>query len=212
MSMNYSFIFISVVLFIFPSLVMANNALTEDAKKCTSINARLERLDCFDKVFNTKLPQVEPRQAIKSEAWYRGMALENKRVENNLRPLISDAIDNSNDIWLTLPSLSDSNTQGVLMLSCIDNISRLDLLLKEKISQVRLEISANAFKTSLWRVDNSGYVLSSARGLPAIELIKDISNFPMLKIESEDAVINGMSFNTRDLSTSLTSLRRNCRW
>lgn len=218
--MNYQFntVIFTVILFqlFFISDVSAQqSSLLNEAKACTSITARLERLDCFDRIFKTTLPEIALLKEVKPEIWSRGMAVEQQRVKGDLLPLISSGNGSADsDIWVTLPATSHSHDgQGaVLMMSCINNISHLDLLLHKNIEQARVNISANTFKSSLWRTDDSGFVVSSSRGLFAIELMKKISSSSNLQLRSDIDVINGLKFNTENLSEVLIPLRKSCGW
>lgn len=190
------------------------SALLNQAKECTKVTARLERLDCFDRIFNTSLPDIAALQEVKPEIWSRGIELEKQRANSESLALISTPnTDNPADIWVTLPAIKvDGEVAPILMLSCVDNISRLDLLLRKGVTQARVNISANTFSPSLWRTDDSGFVLSSARGLLAIDLMKKISSSPMIELHSDITTINGLKFNTQNLSKIFIPLRKSCHW
>lgn len=98
------------------------------------------------------------------------------------------------------------------MMSCINNISHLDLLLHKNIEQARVNISANTFQSSLWRTDDSGFVVSSSRGIFAIDMMKKIASSSNLQLRSDIAVVNGLKFNTENLSKVLIPLRKSCGW
>ncbi len=199
------------VFLLFPSLAMADSLLNE-ANKCKTISSRLERLDCFDAVFNTETTVLEKTSIIKPEVWTRAFSSEMNREVNDNHPLTSLSHEKEQDIWVTIPSIDRSRPEAVLMFSCIDNISRIDVALKQKIELFRIEMASNSFPSSLWKIDDTGFVLSSARGLTAIELMKKIASQSQLVLESTLDDVNGLSFDTTYLANSLKPLRLRCRW
>ncbi|GLT13678.1 type VI secretion system-associated protein VasI [Vibrio algivorus] len=218
--MNYQFNTVIFTLILF-QLFFVNDVRAEqrlilnEAKACTSITARLERLDCFDRIFNTSLPEITSLKEVKPEAWSRGMAVEQSRIKGDMFPLISNGNGKtSSDIWVTLPAVnhSEDGQNAVLMMSCINNISHLDLLLHKNIEQARVNVSANTFKSSLWKTDDSGFVISSSRGVFAIGMMKSISLSSSLDLSSDIESINGLKFNTENLSKVLIPLRKSCGW
>lgn len=218
--MNYQFntVIFTVIFFqlLFISDVRAEQSLLlNEAKACVSISARLERLDCFNSIFKTSLPEIALLKEVKPELWSRGMAVEQQRVKGDLLPLTSSENESADsDIWVTLPAVSHSEDgpDAVLMMSCINNISHLDLLLHKNIEQARVNISANTFQSSLWRTDDSGFVVSSSRGIFAIDMMKKIASSSNLQLRSDIAVVNGLKFNTENLSKVLIPLRKSCGW
>lgn len=184
-----------------------------EAKKCSEVDARLERLDCFDNVFNTSAPEIISLEEIKPEIWSRGIELEKNREVGNKKALVSTlSPKNDLDVWVTLPSINNGKNSAILMMSCINNISRIDILLSEKIAQARINLYANSFKSMQWKTDDTGFILSSARGVFAISLMKEISLLPELELRSDVKSINGLKFNTDGLSSILVPLRKRCQW
>lgn len=205
-------VLLSFVVFVNDSYASSNDRLSL-AQECSMLSARLERLDCFDRVFNAPEQGSVVLKEVKPEVWSRGMALEKKREHGSSQALISRSEgDSSSDIWLTLPSINQQGSSAVLMMSCIDSITRLDLLTNKSVQEARVNISVNKQESSVWKSDDSGFVVSSARGIPAINLMKEMMLTSTLALHSELTELNGLIFNTKELSTILVPLRQRCQW
>ena len=182
--------------------------LLEKANRCTQETVNFARLSCFDKVFST--PVHIPVPSDKPEAWLRAQASEMDRVDNNDPMLTLDG----DDRWVTVPALNkDSNAQlPALMFSCISGISRLEMALPEALEEGRVSISFGNSSSQLWRSDDTGYLIASGRGFIAIKQMKTILSSPSLVVRSNNPSIDGLRFDTNNLSEKITPLRKQCGW
>ncbi|MEI8630931.1 type VI secretion system-associated protein TagO [Vibrio sp. PP-XX7] len=97
------------------------------------------------------------------------------------------------------------------MMSCIDRISRIDLALPQAIPDPRVKLSVkNA--TQYWRSDDTGLLLSSGRGIPAIHLMEKIASQKQTVLHSNSTVVDGLVFDTHQLEKALTPLKQRCGW
>ncbi|EEY36387.1 type VI secretion system-associated protein VasI [Vibrio mimicus] len=187
----------------------------EQAQQCREVSARLERLACFDRVFATPLEAVtvEPSSPYPAE-WKRAMvALEQTSSESGWA-LVTDGEGQGSSAWIALPAQnrpSSEQTPPVLLLSCINNLSRIELALPKEVADARIQVSIRQ-ETQFWRSDDHGVLFSSARGMPAIEMMKLAGSEPRLQLRSNAAFANGLQFDTRGLNEALDVLRERCGW
>ncbi len=72
----------------------------------------------------------------------------------------------------------------VLMLSCIDNITRMQIILPNKQDAGSVMVSTDRTQfTAEWFLRENGYVLESSRGLPGIDEIKRLLNGEKLTLK-----------------------------
>lgn len=187
------------------SIEFVNN---DAAIKCAKITSRLERLSCFDNIFSPIRETSYYQKDIRPKVWFKANENELKRSEGNDLPLLSSSNNNSKDRWLTIPD--NNNRKTILMMSCIDQISRIELISPQIISEARVHFLIDEVGKFTWRTDDSGYLLEGSRGIPAIDVMKKIMNLKILSIRSNLPSINGLEFNIVDLD--LAPLRQSCRW
>ncbi|WP_408901018.1 type VI secretion system-associated protein VasI [Photobacterium piscicola] len=224
--MIMKWIVLSLSLAFVPSLVSAQpNLLTtlEQAQQCRDIESKLERLHCFDSVLNTP---VTSKSLIDKEviqyppSWVRAVNSEKKRGEKE--GFILNQQDEGNDfsrMWLTVTAInvsSQSKTQlaPILMLSCFEKITRIQLILPHpiKAGKVTVSIPGSPVVTQDWISDDSGYLLRSGRGIPAIDAIKAMISAPQLILRSDIAGIDNVEFDNKNLAEAVKPMREICRW
>ncbi len=185
----------------------------EQAQQCTNIIGRLDRLNCFDNVFGVTLSEALTTKKTLPLSWVRAMNAA-KSSTSNTSPVVDGEGDNSN-AWIALKAnndKSDGREQPVLLMSCIDNLSRIELALPTSIEDARVRVSIANHPQQMWRSDDSGVLLSSARGIPAIDLMKSMSRQPFVVIRSNSTAIDGLLFHTDSLNEHLHLLRDRCGW
>lgn len=192
----------------------------QQAGECVQINERLERLRCFDKVFGTPVAkETDVREKIMPATWQRAMASAEQADPEFAMHLKYEGAEDATEgnAWLTLTAVNQhtrfaENARPVLMMSCVDRLSRVELLLPQELDDARVKISLLGGGSQYWRSDDSGYVLTSARGIPAIELMKRMAGEQHSVLRSNSRFIDGLTFNTASLAGALTALRQRCRW
>ncbi|KEA65265.1 Type VI secretion protein VasI [Marinobacterium lacunae] len=119
-------------------------------------------------------------------------------------------------LWLTAPAVGALPPRPVLMLSCVDDISRVELTLPKAIDigslQVVLEADGRRLLSQRWLSDDSGHILRSGRGLPAIAVMQAMLRTGDLRLRANDEAIDGLRFDARGLSEQIAPLRRQCGW
>lgn len=204
------------------SASFANQAhgVLEQANQCRDIPARLERLACFDAVFSTPLEarSVPVTDNPYPSEWNRAMTARDSLKDDKGWALVVEGEDKAQakegSAWIALPAQNTTFSEQaapVLLLSCINNLSRVELALPNEAPDARIQVSVRGAK-QYWRSDDYGVLFSSARGLPAIDMMKRIANDSYLTLRSNAGIADGLQFNTRDLKSGLRALRDRCDW
>lgn len=201
------------------SEVSAESLLLDRAQSCTKIDSRLDRLTCFDSLFKTPA-QVDVAQ-IKNEdvpdSWQRAFDSFSQYKVGDVSHLTALGEEERGDAWVTLVALNEktafaNNAKPILLMSCIDNLSRVELAFPTAIDDPQVNISITGLPSQSWRSDDVGVLFSSGRGIPAIDMMKAMEKQQRLVLRSNSRIVDGLWFDARQLSQSLTSLRTRCGW
>lgn len=179
---------------------------------CRSENSPLLRLDCYDNALSAgSNPNGGQQQA--GPAWQRAMAQEKGRSDHSTAFLISEGQGSNPQVVLTTPALGMPPPRPVLMLSCIDNITRLQVALvgPQKDGAVTLTADSDRFNVQ-WFLRENGYLLESSRGLAGIDEIKRLMSADTLTIDGTNGGISRLTFNISQLTPALKPLRNACHW
>ncbi|MCG9649420.1 type VI secretion system-associated protein TagO [Vibrio brasiliensis] len=189
----------------------SDDSLVIKGQQCSLISERLERLSCFDAVFQT--PTASNRSTIsddKPQAWHTAF---DTADGNAPLSIVENGSDKEGDAWLTLTANhAEGDSAPVLMMSCINKISRIELALPQAIEDGRIRVSIAGGPNQSWRSDDIGVLFSSARGLPAISMMKVMSRQARLTLRSNSQVVDGLQFDTTGLNQALKPLRTKCGW
>lgn len=189
----------------------ANTYQWEQVEQCRIIAKRLERLECYDQLFDTPVTlKGQTHEPDKPKVWL--LAYPNSSAENSQAPTLNESAS-SEDAWITLSALpQDGVDSPVLVMSCMDEISRVQLALPKPLIDARISVSVAQGQREYWRSDDEGVVFSSAQGLPAIELMKRMAQQRKVTLRSNSEAIDGLQFDTVALQAALRPLRQRCRW
>jgi type VI secretion system protein VasI len=193
--------------------------LVQQAGQCREVKERLERLRCFDRVFKTPVERMHVIQRVRQQApvsWIRAFDAADKTRQGEVMHVVSQGNGAAGDAWLTLIASNDTSRfekgqKPILMMSCIHNISRIDLAFPKAIPDARVKLSIG-HSAQYWRSDDSGLLLSSGRGIPAIGLMKEMIKHRQIVLRSNSASVDGLLFDTSQLSDGLVPLRKRCGW
>lgn len=192
---------VSAVTVTLPSI--ASEQLSQ-AYQCAEITTPNQRLTCFDRVFES----AKVSSGEKPLSWLLVKRLEQERPEGDLSPRVE--VDEKNKrALITLPSQQEGK---VLVMSCIDNISRVELYLPEPVSAARVSISVLNGERQSWRSDDSGLIFEASRGLPAISLMKRLMNRESVTLRSSARGFDGLRFETSQVAGVIEALRDPCSW
>ena len=203
--------------------VSSLKALGVSGIECSLVASRLARLSCFDDVFGTKF-EVDKQEEFKLPIMARAISSEADREDSTAFKLTYGSEPELNDsVWVTssaMPNLENAmkadtrSLTPILMLSCLETISRVVLVLPEKMSDARVQISIFGDKkdTQTWVSDEDGFVLRTGRGVPAIKAMKAIISARSLVLRSNSPVIDGLRFDSLNLASTIKPIREKCDW
>lgn len=186
------------------------------ARACTAEIGRLERLACFDGVFDTPLApmaaETEPVR-LRPADWHLAYAMEDKRQPED-GALYRDAGQDGGQI-VTLAALGATPPRPLLTVQCHNNITELALMLPQPLARERVSLdfaSAGGIQQQVWRVRDEGLVVSAGRGLPAIRTLKGVLAGERLRFRSSESRLDGLIFDLAGLGGALAPLRQTCGW
>ena len=182
------------------------------ARQCTQESQRLERLACFDAVFETPVAaqvSARPPEEQRPQRWIQVYSQEQSRQPGD-GPLYVNTGDRAGHL-VTLAALGAQPPRPVLALQCHNNITELTLMLPEPLDRERVRVGFGAGE-DLWRVRDNGFVLSGGRGLPAIRVAKALSGQGDARIRSSDGRVDGLMFDLAGFREAIRPLRAECGW
>jgi type VI secretion system protein VasI len=198
--------------------VVTPSPATEAAQACAEVRSRIARLACFDDAFNTVWHIISDQSSavVKPHAWQRAYASERSRNTDSQAFLLNyrDKQDPQQGLWLTAQAAGPNALAPTLLLSCIDNISRVELMLPEAVDKARSTVTlGNATSlTQTWILDDSGYVIRAGRGLSSILAMKVFIGSDKTLIRSDIPGFELLKFDTRQLAQTVKPMRELCRW
>lgn len=204
-----------------------NNPLIDQLKSCQKEASPLIRLDCYDMAVtktlqpqsvdnNTNLLSVIPK-LIRAKSVLLALEQEKTRAQATTDFIITTTNEESNNptIVITTPAIGVKPPRPILAFSCIDNITRMQIIFSHPLisqqSRVKLKTEKVEFNT-IWFIRDDGYTLEASRGLPGIEEIQKLFQANTLSFTSTNNMVNKLSFNIQDLAQTIKPLRETCRW
>ncbi|MGG4610584.1 type VI secretion system-associated protein VasI [Providencia sp. Me31A] len=187
--------------------------IAEELTQCRLESSQLIRLDCYDKIVlsTASEPNSLPDIAQMGKTWRQAYEHEMKRVENTAGFLVSVPEDGEYPVIMTIPAIGFQPPRPVLMLSCIDNITRMQIILPNKQDAGSVMVSTDKTQfTAEWFLRENGYVLESSRGLPGIDEIKRLLSGEKLTLKLTNN--EKLTFNISGISQEIKPLRAACRW
>lgn len=124
--------------------------------------------------------------------------------------------DAEEELVISAPAIASVGERSYLAISCIQNISRLQLITNRPVeaSRVNVRIKGQGWSTSetAWQVRENGQVLDAGRGIPAIEQIKQMIGAQRIEVVSGHRAVDGLAFDAEGLDALISQVRRSCRW
>ncbi len=196
------------------------------ADECVRIASSLDRLECFDAYFESPVYLKKNSGSNGRQSQYPTvfkMALNQERSRNNnnitlLQKSYKERDDNEQQrIMLTTPALSGFIPRPILIISCVQNITRFQIGMKEKIAdgEIKLNLELDGkprYTDHIWRVVGNDHLIDAGRGLPGIEFIKTLFYHQRLKFISDNSIIDGLTFDISALAEKIKPLRYSCHW
>ncbi|MOA31779.1 hypothetical protein D3C78_1529540 [compost metagenome] len=119
---------------------------------------------------------------------------------------------------MSAPALGAVTSQAHLAISCLANISRLQLVVDAPIAadrlNIRLLLDGHPLGNSRpWQVLEDGRVVDAGRGLVAIDQLRQLAKQGgQLRIESDAARMDGLQFDAANLYRLIAQQREACHW
>ncbi|EEU9432804.1 type VI secretion system-associated protein TagO [Escherichia coli] len=141
-------------------------------QSCRRESAALERLDCYDRLLAPLSPSGFDGALVKAgfvgEAWTRATEQEKRREGNTTELLVTQVPGERPTVVITTPAIGHVPPRPVLMFSCVDNITRMQVALMHPLDVHDIAVTLNADNRALrshWFVRENGTLLESSRGL-----------------------------------------------
>ena len=191
-------------------------ALTRASQDCSRIVSNIERLACFDQAAGT--PGFTPHrqwsaQELEAPTVRRVLIHETGRAPEDLRFRLRSE---EGGLMISAPAIASVAPHPYLIISCVQNISRLQLVTAQPVDasrvQVQLRGERGATAPTPWQVMENGQVLDAGRGLPGIEQIKQLIGAHRIHVESDNPAVDGLVFDAQGLDPLIDEARKTCRW
>ncbi|MGO4332502.1 type VI secretion system-associated protein VasI [Cupriavidus sp. 2TAF22] len=206
-------------------------------RDCTAIVSAVERLACFDGAAGTPpAPSRPPASAppaagAAAAATTTGDAVpeitqlvrrnEAARVAAEGKFLLARSEDTQPGQWklvISAPPLGASMPRTYLAISCLSNISRLQLVADKPVAlnRVNMRLSLDDLPlsgTQPWQVLEDGTVVDAGRGLVAIEQLRYLTRpGARLRLDSDYPPFDGLVFDATGLQDLIAQQREACHW
>ncbi|CDL87577.1 type VI secretion system-associated protein VasI [Xenorhabdus cabanillasii] len=181
-------------------------------QQCRFEPSPLIRLACYDRELdNLKVNALPVTLKDMGPLWRQAMEQEMQRTDYSTGFIVTQGENGTTRIILTTPAIGVPPPRPVLMLSCIDRITRLQVALPKPAESGEVTIMTNKtqFKTE-WFLRERGYLWESSRGLPGIDEIKRLMGSDQMTITPNQG--SQITFNISQLEQAAKPLREACRW
>ncbi|MGF6394188.1 type VI secretion system-associated protein VasI [Pseudomonas plecoglossicida] len=201
------------------------------SQDCTQIVSSVERLACFDAMAGTppfpfQVPSVAAPAAVAPddrtpEIVVLVRANEADRRSDQTASLVNRAADvlpGQEKVVISAPALGGALPRPYLAISCLSNISRLQLLTPKPLPvnrvSIRLLLDGRPITDARpWQVLDDGTVIDAGRGLVAIEQLRHLTHpGQVLEIESDHGPFDGVRFDVSVMAHQIVQQREACRW
>ncbi|ECF2224057.1 type VI secretion system-associated protein TagO [Salmonella enterica subsp. enterica serovar Tyresoe] len=188
-------------------------------RSCRREPAALERLDCYDKILTPEQPALGGalvKARYEGEAWKRAFAQEKQRPDNSTALMITQSDGERPTVVITTPAIGNVPPRPVLMFSCVDNITRMQVALTHPMTPDSIDVTLTADTRQIrsrWFIRENGTLLESSRGLSGIDEIKQLFGAKTLTIDTGTGSPSGkLTFNIDGLAKTIAPLREACHW
>lgn len=196
----------------------ATTALTA-MQRCRKETAALERLDCYDQILapvQSGFDGALVKARYDGEAWKRAFTQEKQRTDNSTALMMTQSEGERPTVIITTPAIGNVPPRPVLMFSCVDNITRMQVALAHSMTpdsiDVTLTTDSRHFR-SHWFIRENGTLLESSRGLSGIDEIKQLFGAKTLTIDTgTDSATRKLTFTIDGLAKTIAPLCEACHW
>lgn len=186
---------------------------------CRREPAALERLDCYDNILAPEQSGFDGalvKASYEGEAWKRAFTQEKQRPDNSTILMMTQSGGERPTVIITTPAIGNVPPRPVLMFSCVDNITRMQVALPHAMTPDNIAVTLttdNGRFESHWFIRENGYLLEASRGLSGIDEIKQLFGAKTLAINTgTDSAAGKLTFNIDGLAKTIAPLRDACHW
>lgn len=189
---------------------------------CRAEPASLERLDCYDRLLTPVYPDFSTalvKAQVQGEDWQRAFAQEAQRDDHSTQFLTKLTEGEHPSVVITTPALGSLSPRPVLMFSCIDNITRMQIALPKPLNgQPDMTLTTEKIHVNThWFLRENDSLLESSRGLPGIDEIKQLFGAKTLTVTfntaaSRNIALPSLTFTISSLEKTLAPMRVACHW
>jgi len=201
------------------SLVLVLNFLSMPAysyQDCRHIVSNLERLACFDRSAGTPAHLVPVQWSAPEQDSTTLRRVLTNEVGRSPEDLMFRLRAEDDGLMISAPAIASAAQHSYLVISCLQNISRLQLVAAQPIDTGRVIVQLKGERGSTaptpWQVMENGQVLDAGRGLPGIEQIKKLIKAHRIHVESDNPAVHGLVFDAQGLDPLIDEARKACRW
>ncbi|HCR9769389.1 TPA: type VI secretion system-associated protein TagO [Citrobacter koseri] len=118
-------------------------------------------------------------------------------------------------VIITAPAIGSLPPRPALMFSCVDNITRMQVVLTASRQESDIPVTLNTENgqfRSRWFVRENGYLLEASRGLAGIDEIKQLFGAKTLTMVAGSGNAGKLTFNIDGLAQTIAPLREACHW
>lgn len=185
---------------------------------CRREPAALERLDCYDKILTPEQPGFASALVKANTKGKPGNAPSprKQRPDNSTALIMTQSGGERPTVIITTPAIGNVPPRPVLMFSCVDNITRMQVALTHAMTPDSIDVTLTADTRQIrsrWFIRENGTLLESSRGLSGIDEIKQLFGAKTLTIDTgTDSAAGKLTFNIDGLAKTIAPLREACHW
>lgn len=186
--------------------------LTEQAlSQCREEVSQLIRLSCYDQI-NVENKQTSTFDiSAMGDIWRLAVEHEMKRENYTAGFIVTTHNTGTYPVIMTIPAMGYQPPRPILMLSCIDNITRMQIALPKKQTAGNIQLITDKTQlSSEWFLREDGYLLEASRGIPGIDEIKQLLSSTKLTIKLAND--EQLTFNISGINEEIKPLRSACHW
>jgi len=183
---------------------------------CSRIVSNVERLACFDESAGTPAHLVAVHWSAPEQDSPTVRRVLTHEAGRNSDDLTFRLTREDEGLTISAPAVASAVPHPYLVISCLQNISRLQLIAAQPVDagRVAMRLLGERGATALtpWQVTENGQVLDAGRGLPGIEQIKQLIGAHRIQVQSDNPSIDGLVFDAQGLDPLIDEARKLCRW
>ena len=191
-------------------------ALAVEPRDCPRIVSNIERLACFDQAAGTPAHTMSRQWSAQEQDAPTLRRVVTQALERAPGDLMFRLSRGDDEVMISAPADTLVTPAPYLVISCVQNISRLQLVTAHPIDTgrvtVRLLGEHGSTAPTPWQVRENGQVLDAGRGLPGIEQIKQLIGAKRIYVGSDNPAVDGLVFDAQGLDPLIDEARKACRW